>query len=130
MQILINLISNAKYALDAGGLPQKILTLRVRREHDMACILVIDNGIGIAAENLTKIFSYGFTTHKNGHGFGLHGGALAAKALDGSLSVQSEGPGKGATFTLKIPSQPADEPSRGTLRLPQHERFQAALIQS
>jgi PAS domain S-box-containing protein len=130
LQILINLISNAKYALDAGGLPQKILTLRVRREHDMACILVIDNGIGIAAENLTKIFSYGFTTHKNGHGFGLHGGALAAKALDGSLSVQSEGPGKGATFTLKIPSQPADEPSRGTLRLPQHERFQAALIQS
>src|SRR5208337_4111795 len=81
LQILINLISNAKYALDAGNSPQKILTLRVRQEQNLVCIFVTDNGIGITPENLTQIFSYGFTTHKNGHGFGLHSGALAAKAL-------------------------------------------------
>jgi PAS domain S-box-containing protein len=130
LQILINLISNAKYALDAGDSPQKILTLRVRQEHDLVCIFVIDNGVGIAPENLAQIFSYGFTTHKNGHGFGLHGGALAAKALDGSLSVQSEGLGKGATFTLKLPSRLADALSPITVRKPQHELSPAALIQS
>jgi len=53
-------------------------------------ISVIDNGVGIPPENLTRIFSYGFTTRKNGHGFGLHSGALAAKEMGGSLSVHSD----------------------------------------
>jgi signal transduction histidine kinase len=126
LQILINLISNAKYALDAGDAPQKNLTLRVRQEDDLVCISVLDNGIGIAPENLTRIFSYGFTTHKNGHGFGLHGGALAAKALNGSLSVFSEGLGKGATFTLKIPARPAEEASSSEDQKPEQEHPQAA----
>jgi len=127
LQILINLISNAKYALDAGDPPQKTLTLRVRREQDLVCIFVADNGVGIAPENLTRIFSYGFTTHKNGHGFGLHGGALAAKALDGSLAVHSEGLGKGATFTLKLPCRPADAPvrSKDSCALPAMESKEA-----
>ncbi len=129
LQILINLISNAKYALEAGGSPEKILTLRVRQNDDLVCIFVIDNGIGIAPENLTRIFSYGFTTHKNGHGFGLHGGALAAKALNGSLSVESEGPGKGATFTLKIPWRPAEEPSSNSLQEPTDEVSAETLVQ-
>ena len=59
--------------------------------------------MGIAAENLTRIFSYGFTTRKNGHGFGLHSGALAAKEMGGSLNARSEGPGKGAAFILELP---------------------------
>jgi C4-dicarboxylate-specific signal transduction histidine kinase len=103
---LINLIRNAKYALDNGQPPRKLMTLRVRQEHDLVCVSVIDNGVGIAPENLTRIFSHGFTTRKNGHGFGLHSGALAAKELNGSLTVHSDGLGKGATFTLKIPRQP------------------------
>jgi PAS domain S-box-containing protein len=106
LQILINLIRNAKYALDNGQPPRKLMTLRVRQEHDLVCVSVIDNGVGIAPENLTRIFSHGFTTRKNGHGFGLHSGALAAKELNGSLTVHSDGLGKGATFTLKIPRQP------------------------
>ena len=63
---------------------------------------MIDNGVGIPKENLTRIFSHGFTTRKNGHGFGLHSSALAAKELGGALSVHSDGPGKGATFTLVL----------------------------
>jgi hypothetical protein len=58
---------------------------------------VIDNGVGIPPENLTRIFNHGFTTRKGGHGFGLHSGALAAKEMGGSLTVQSDGPGQGAT---------------------------------
>ncbi len=63
-----------------------------------------DTGSGIAAENLTRIFQYGFTTKKNGHGFGLHSGANAAREMDGSLTVASAGLGCGTTFTLELPS--------------------------
>jgi signal transduction histidine kinase len=66
-------------------------------------IAVTDNGMGIAPDNLKRIFSHGFTTRKNGHGFGLHSGFLTARELRGSLSVQSDGPGRGATFTLELP---------------------------
>jgi signal transduction histidine kinase len=64
---------------------------------------IADNGVGIAPENLTRIFSHGFTTRKNGHGFGLHSGALAAKDMAGSLTAHSDGLGKGATFVLELP---------------------------
>jgi signal transduction histidine kinase len=66
-----------------------------------------DNGVGIAPVNLRKIFNHGFTTRKkDGHGFGLHSGALAAKEMGGSLIARSDGPGQGATFTLEIPIKP------------------------
>lgn len=106
LQILVNLISNAKYACEHSGRTDKEIILRVTDAPDRVKISVIDNGVGIPAENLTRIFNYGFTTRKNGHGFGLHSGALAAKALGGSLSVQSDGPGRGASFTLELPRQP------------------------
>ena len=64
----------------------------------------MDNGIGIPPENLTRIFNHGFTTRKDGHGFGLHSGALAAKEMGGSLTVHSGGTGQGAAFTLELPS--------------------------
>ena len=63
----------------------------------------IDNGVGISQDNLTRIFNHGFTTKKDGHGFGLHSGALAAKEMGGSLNVHSDGSGQGATFTLELP---------------------------
>ena len=66
-------------------------------------IEVCDNGMGIAKKNLTRIFEHGFTTNKNGHGFGLHSAALAASEMDGSLSVHSDGRGKGAVFTIELP---------------------------
>jgi signal transduction histidine kinase len=69
---------------------------------------VADNGIGIPPENLVSIFSHGFTTKKNGHGFGLHSGALAAHQLGGSLTAASAGPDQGATFTLELPLQAQD----------------------
>jgi two-component system, NtrC family, sensor kinase len=63
----------------------------------------MDNGVGIPAENLTRIFEHGFTTRKDGHGFALHSGALAARELGGSLLARSDGPGKGAEFILELP---------------------------
>ena len=103
LQILINLIRNAKYACDESGQEDKRLTVRVANGDGRVKISVIDNGVGIPPENLTRIFNHGFTTRKGGHGFGLHSGALAAREMGGSLTVQSGGPGRGAAFTLELP---------------------------
>jgi len=105
LQILVNLIQNAKHALIEGGRPDKRLTLRVGlTDSDMVRISVFDNGMGIPPENLTRIFAHGFTTRKDGHGFGLHSGALAAHEMGGSLTSHSDGLGKGATFILEFPA--------------------------
>ncbi len=105
LQILVNLIRNAKYACDDSGREDKQITLRVANGGNRVKISVADNGVGIPAENLTRIFNHGFTTKKDGHGFGLHSGALAARELGGALTVFSEGQGRGAAFTLELPIQ-------------------------
>ncbi len=106
LQILVNLVRNAKYACDESGRTDKMLTIRTTSDARGVRIAVIDNGVGIPPENLARIFAHGFTTRKHGHGFGLHSGALAAKELGGALGVHSDGPGTGATFTLDLPFKP------------------------
>jgi signal transduction histidine kinase len=103
LQILVNLMRNAKYACAESGRADKRLTVRVTNGDGRVKISVIDNGIGIPPENLTRIFNHGFTTRKDGHGFGLHSGALAAKEMGGLLTVLSGGAGQGAAFTLELP---------------------------
>jgi signal transduction histidine kinase len=104
LQILVNLITNAKHALDESGRPDRQLTLKTSMNgNNCLKVAVSDNGIGISPENLTRLFSYGFTTKKTGHGFGLHSGASAATEMGGRLTVHSDGVGKGATFVLEIP---------------------------
>ena len=106
LQILVNLISNAKYALTTARIDDKTLTVRIARSNDGAervRIDVIDNGVGISPENLTRIFSHGFTTKQDGHGFGLHSCAVAARSIGGSLTVHSDGLNRGAAFSLHIP---------------------------
>lgn len=106
LQILINLVRNAEFACEESGRSDKQLTLRATNGEGRVRIAVIDNGVGIPAENLIRIFHHGFTTRKDGHGFGLHSGALAAKELGGALTVSSPGRGLGAVFTLELPCQP------------------------
>ena len=109
LQILVNMVKNAKYAMIDQGGQDKRLTLRVRPgEEDCVRIEVIDNGVGISEDNLTRIFAYGFTTKKDGHGFGLHSSALMATEMGGSLTGSSDGLGKGATFTLELPLRVAE----------------------
>lgn len=104
LQILINLISNGKYALSYSQKQEKLLTIRCyRHSEDRLWVEVADNGVGIAKENMARIFQHGFTTKKHGHGFGLHSSALAAKEMGGSLTVHSDGLEQGATFTLELP---------------------------
>ncbi len=105
LQVLINLIRNARYALDDAAPQKKRLTLRIQQpaNEPFVEIAVDDNGIGIGDKNLTKIFSHGFTTRTDGHGFGLHSGAIAAQQMGGRLTVYSAGHLRGATFTLRLP---------------------------
>ncbi|WP_375765990.1 ATP-binding protein [Archangium gephyra] len=109
LMILVNLVSNAKYAMDGVPVAERLLTVSMEQApHGQVRIQVHDNGMGIAPEMLTRIFQYGFTTREEGHGFGLHSSALAAQEMGGSLTVHSEGPGRGATFTLELPHLPAE----------------------
>lgn len=101
LHILVNLIANAKHAMKES--PVKTLTLRVEASAGRVRVSVRDTGYGIAPENMTRIFAHGFTTKTDGHGFGLHSGALAASELGGSLHAASDGPGHGAVFTLELP---------------------------
>jgi len=104
LQILTNLISNAIYALSKSNRDDRILKICVKEpKSGFIQIDVCDNGIGIPKENLTRIFEHGFTTKKTGHGFGLHSTALSANELNGSIKAHSDGPGKGAVFTVELP---------------------------
>ncbi len=105
LQILINLIRNAKNALDdTDRIDKRIAISIVPAGEDRVRIAVTDNGVGIPPEILPHIFAHGFTTKTDGHGFGLHSGVNAAREIGGDLSVQSAGLGLGATFTLELPT--------------------------
>jgi len=109
MQILVNLLTNAKHALDKPEVKDKTLTVRVALNgNETVRISVVDTGSGISSESMARLFQHGFTTKPQGHGFGLHHGALAAKEMGGSLSAHSDGEGKGAAFTLEIPLRPPE----------------------
>jgi PAS domain S-box-containing protein len=108
LQILVNLVRNAKDACEALPDGSKEVTIRVARWERGVRICVADTGIGILPENMTRIFTHGFTTKKSGHGFGLHSGALAARELGGTLRAESPGQGLGATFILELPLKSAE----------------------
>jgi two-component system, NtrC family, sensor kinase len=103
LQILVNFITNAVQAVKPRADGDRRVALHLSHHDDHILFAVEDNGTGIPAENLQKIFQHGFTTRKDGHGFGLHSGALAARNLGGRVQAHSDGPGRGARFTLDLP---------------------------
>ena len=102
-QVLINLVSNAIDALQHRQQGSGLIHIVATSENETVQISVADNGVGIAPENLERVFSQGFTTKANGHGYGLHSCAMTAQVLGGTLNVDSEGDGFGACFRLVIP---------------------------
>lgn len=109
LQVLVNLVQNARDALSESGRLDARLVLSIQRTADEAVrIEVRDNGAGIPAENMTRIFAHGFTTKQMGHGFGLHSCANAAKEMGGRLTATSDGVGCGASFKLDLPLKPIE----------------------
>lgn len=125
LEILVNLLSNAKYACDArpAGPVGARITVRIdtpkgERAGDRVRLVVADNGIGIPHDHLTRIFDQGFSTRQDGNGLGLHTAWTTARELGGSLFVHSDGVGKGARFTLDLPVRPSDERGSGRMSPP------------
>lgn len=110
LQVLINLIGNAKDAVLSNQPSSRKIGLRIYQFGQLH-FEVTDNGVGISSENQTRIFQHGFTTKPTGHGFGLHSCANIANELGGSLTVESEGVGTGATFRLSLPLVPSSNSS-------------------
>jgi signal transduction histidine kinase len=109
LQILLNLMRNAKDAVKESGTKNRQIAIRMTRvSEERIAICVVDNGIGIPQANLVRIFSHGFTTKRDGHGFGLHSSALAARQLGGSITAESQGANAGAMFTLELPIQASE----------------------
>ncbi len=110
LQILVNFLRNASHACADGGRTDGVIKIRVvTTDTHMLRFEVHDNGVGIAPETLPLLFAQGFTTRKDGHGYGLHSSALAAKSLGGSVSARSPGAGKGAVFAVEIPLATSEE---------------------
>jgi signal transduction histidine kinase len=107
LQILVNLLRNAKQAMQLQGGSSHILTARVenRSENGGSVVMTIrDSGIGIAPEHLVRMFTRGFTTKQDGNGIGLHSSIVTIHRMGGTLNVHSDGIGTGATFTLTLPA--------------------------
>jgi signal transduction histidine kinase len=103
LQILVNLVRNAKDSVITSPQESKVITIKTSHlSNNKIRIEITDNGVGIPAKNLKKIFTYGFTTKASGHGFGLHTSAIAAGQLGGQLHAYSEGVNQGATFVLEL----------------------------
>ena len=110
LQILVNLVQNARQAMD-GCRGEQELTLEVARAGEgRVRVTVTDTGCGIAAADLVRVFHMGFTTRDEGHGFGLHSAANAATEMGGRLWAESEGTGRGARFVLELPAR-AESPA-------------------
>ena len=104
LQILVNLLRNARQSVARAAQPDGLVTVRTElAAGGIVRVQVRDNGVGIRAEDRTRIFAHGFTTQPGGHGFGLHGSALAAQLMGGSLRAESDGLGLGAVFVLELP---------------------------
>lgn len=103
--VLTNIIKNAIESMEkiAGD---KILSVAVYRDSENVFIRICDSGSGISEGNLKSIFSYGFTTKKDGHGFGLHSCANYMTEMKGRIWAEHGEGGKGAVFVMQFSSPP------------------------
>jgi signal transduction histidine kinase len=109
VQILVNLLINAHDAIATHAPATPLISLSIGPAHGgLLSLTVTDNGEGITEDRILSLFTYGYTTKASGNGFGLHNSANAARMMGGELLVSSPGPGRGATFTLRLPSHPTD----------------------
>lgn len=103
LQILVNLVTNAKEALVDSNQPHKEIRLTIRLERNNLIISVADNGPGIPESKLAGLFNAGYSSKESGRGYGLHSSAILVQQMGGSIEAISDGPGKGSEVILRIP---------------------------
>jgi C4-dicarboxylate-specific signal transduction histidine kinase len=118
LQILVNLIANAKHAMISVPAERpRVLSIDITQDDNHTTVTIADTGKGIAAKDLPELFKFGFTTRPDGHGLGLHSCAINAQAINGQIEAHSDGPGRGARFTLTLPTRAVAGPYSAGTRL-------------
>lgn len=109
--ILVNIIKNGCEAMMSKPPGERVLEVRIEVESDpdRPRVIIQDSGRGIHPEVLPHLFTHGFTTKSDGHGFGLSYCRRTMKEYQGDISVASEGPIEGATFELRFYNEAALE---------------------
>ena len=110
IQILVNCVSNARQAMDEVDRPPHLIMRILQGKDHTLCVEIQDNGPGVAPENLSRLFEHGFTTKRDGHGFGLHSSANHAMEMGGELIGFNNPNGEGAIFCLTLPLSPPEQP--------------------
>lgn len=126
LQVMVNLIKNAKEAMDSNdqNIKPRLLIIKTGRlENSTVYADFVDNGCGVAPENLTLIFKHGFTTKPKGHGFGLHASANAMTEMGGKLTVHSEGSQRGSCFRITFRAATPSGPN-----IPAHNNSQLVTV--
>lgn len=100
--ILVNIINNALDAMAETPEPERTLKFVISTDNRGKFLRITDNGCGIPAHLLVKIFENGYTTKKKGNGLGLHNCAGYMAEMNGKIWAESNGPGQGATFVLQF----------------------------
>jgi len=103
LQIIVCYVSNARDAMLLGGVAPPRIVLRLYRDGDHAVFSIEDTGPGMSEETLSHLWEFGFTTKRNGHGFGLHASVKAARDIGAVLRADSAGLGRGACFSVRLP---------------------------
>ena len=113
-QVVLNLLTNALDSVEEGG----VVRVEVARRDRDAELTVTDNGIGMTPDVLEHIFEPFFTRRKEGQGTGL-GLSISYRIVadhGGTMEAQSDGPGRGAAFRVRLPwnehAQTSDRPTR------------------
>ena len=101
--VIANLIKNAKEAMDAVPEESRVLTVRIAPAPGQTVLQLTDTGAGVAAADQDRLFTHGFTTKTDGHGFGLHYCVTTVAEMHGTLELTSPGLGQGATAILALP---------------------------
>jgi PAS domain S-box-containing protein len=104
-QGILNIVKNASSSMPGGG----ILTVRTSREGDEILLDIIDTGVGIPEENLSKIFEPYYTTKEFGSGLGLTVVYKIVKEHQGEIALASK-KGEGTTFTISLPVPAGERP--------------------
>ena len=116
-QVFVNLLANAAQSMPDRPASENEIRLVTRSIDDHVVVEVVDNGVGIPPERLSRIFDPFFTTKPVGEGMGL-GLSIChsiVTALDGELTVEST-PGVGSTFRVLLPAAEPAPSSRESLR--------------
>lgn len=107
-QVVLNLVTNGLQATGGGGLVE----IRVFEQTDWVVVQIKDNGHGMTDENREQLFEPFYSTKETGEGTGL-GLSITNRIVEdhfGTIEPFSDGPGKGSTFSVKLPRrQPAQK---------------------